>query len=130
MIHVYTMDTGSILCCNNTPYQKRLSGEHCGKFAANSFQKTLNMQMRFAANLQFFMKSFRPTFGKQFFQEKFLANFRRITSYSGDFTAKSPDVRYRVATSSDFWRTPDTVFQRTKRCAASLPQTSPFVKGR
>ena len=32
------------------------------------------------------MKNFWRTFGKQFFYEKFLANFRRTTSYSGDFT--------------------------------------------
>ena len=75
------------------------------------------------------MKNFWRNFGKQFFYEKFLANFRRTTSYPGDITAKSPKVRHRVAISGDFWQTLDTVFRRTKRFAASLPQTSPFAKG-
>ena len=75
------------------------------------------------------MKSFWRNFGKHFFYEKFLANFRRTTSYPDDITAKSPKVRHRVATSGDFWGTLATVFRRTKRFAASLPQTSPFGKG-
>ena len=46
---------------NGCPYQKRVSGEYCAKFAANSFQQTFTMQMslpqtftmqmRFAARL-------------------------------------------------------------------------------
>ena len=34
------------------PYKKRLSGEHSGKFAANSFQQTFTMQMKFATTLR------------------------------------------------------------------------------
>ena len=122
-----------LLCSIIHSLQVRQFCEHF--FFNKSFWRTFGEQLfllkvsgELSAN-NFFMKSFWRTFGKQFFNEKFLANFRRTTSYFGDFNAKSPKVRHRVAISGDFWQTLDTVFRRTKRFAASLPQTSPFAKG-
>ena len=90
---------------------------------ANWFFRTVSGEL--SAN-NMFMKSFWRTLGEQYFDEKFPPNYQRTTSYSGDFTAKSPKVHHIVATIGDSLRTPDTVFRRTKRFATRLPQTSPL----